>query len=141
MIDILDQDIQYMPGIGPRKKVLLSSELGIATLRDLLEYYPYKYVDRSRIYSVKEIRSDMPFVQISGQILSFEEFEMGPRRKRLVAHFSDGTGIADLVWFTGVQYIRKTFKVGQKYIVFGKPTIFGNRYQLAHPEIEQASEL
>lgn len=141
MLNILDQDIQYMPGIGPRKKALLSSELGIATLRDLMEYYPYKYVDRSRIYTVSEIRSDMPFVQISGQILSFEEFEMGPRRKRLVAHFSDGTGIADLVWFTGAQYIMKTFKVGIRYIVFGKPTIFGNRYQLAHPEIEQASDL
>ncbi len=141
MLNILDQDIQYMPGIGPRKKALLNSELGIATLRDLLEYYPYKYVDRSRIYTVSEIRSDMPFVQISGQILSFEEFEMGPRRKRLVAHFSDGTGIADLVWFTGAQYIMKTFKVGIRYIVFGKPTIFGSRYQLAHPEIEQASDL
>lgn len=141
MLNILDQDIQYMPGIGPRKKALLSSELGITALRELLEYYPYKYVDRSRIYTVSEIRGDMPFVQISGQILSFEEFDMGARRKRLVAHFSDGTGVADLVWFTGTQYIRKQLKVGTKYIVFGKPTIFGNRYQLAHPEVETASEL
>lgn len=141
MLNILDQDIQYMPGIGPRKKALLSSELGITALKELLEYYPYKYVDRSRIYTVSEIRGDMPFVQISGQILSFEEFDMGARRKRLVAHFSDGTGVADLVWFTGTQYIRKQLKVGIKYIVFGKPTIFGNRYQLAHPEVETASEL
>lgn len=141
MIDILDQDIQYLPGIGPRRKVLLSSELGITTLRELLEYYPYKYVDRSRIYTIKEIRSDMPFVQISGTILSFEEFDMGARRKRLIAHFSDGTGVADLVWFTGAQYIRKEFKVGTRYVVFGKPTIFGGRYQLAHPDIEQASDL
>lgn len=141
MLNILDQDIQYLPGIGPRRKALLAGELGITTLKDLLEYYPYKYVDRSRIYKVNEIRGDMPFVQICGQILSFEEFDMGVRRKRLVAHFSDGTGVVDIVWFTGVQYIRKEFKIGARYIVFGKPTIFGNRYQLAHPDMEPAAEL
>lgn len=141
MLDILHQDIQYLPGIGPHRKALLSGELGLNTLSDLLEYYPYKYVDRSRIYTIKEIRSDMPFVQIRGQILSFEEFDMGPRRKRLVAHFSDGTGIADFVWFTGAQYIRKEFKTGVTYIAFGRPTVFGGRYQMAHPELEQASEL
>jgi len=141
MLDILDQDIQYLPGVGPRRKDLLSRETGITTLRELLEYYPYKYVDRSRIYSIKEIRGDMPFVQICGAILSFEEFDMGARRKRLVAHFSDGTGVADLVWFTGAQYIRKELKTGVRYVVFGKPTIFGGRYQLAHPDVEKADSL
>ncbi|MBO5002246.1 MAG: ATP-dependent DNA helicase RecG [Prevotella sp.] len=141
MLDIFEQDIQYLPGVGPKRKELLSKELGISTVRQLLEYYPYKYVDRSRIYEIREIRSDMPFVQICGKILSFEEFSVGVRKKRIVAHFSDGTGVADLVWFANSQYITKQYKVGVDYVVFGKPTIYGGRYQLAHPDLEPAAEL
>lgn len=127
MLDIFEQDIQYLPGVGPKRKELLSKELGISTVRQLLEYYPYKYVDRSRIYEIREIRSDMPFVQICGKILSFEEFSVGVRKKRIVAHFSDGTGVADLVWFANSQYITKQYKVGVDYVAFGKPTIYGGR--------------
>lgn len=141
MLDIFEQDIQYLPGVGPKRKELLSKELGISTVRQLLEYYPYKYVDRSRIYEIREIRSDMPFVQICGKILSFEEFSVGVRKKRIVAHFSDGTGVADLVWFANSQYITKQYKVGVDYVAFGKPTIYGGRYQLAHPDLEPAAEL
>ncbi|MBQ5607015.1 MAG: ATP-dependent DNA helicase RecG [Prevotella sp.] len=141
MLDIFEQDIQYLPGVGPKRKELLSKELGISTVRQLLEYYPYKYVDRSRIYEIREIRSDMPFVQICGKILSFEEFSVGVRKKRIVAHFSDCTGVADLVWFANSQYITKQYKVGVDYVVFGKPTIYGGRYQLAHPDLEPAAEL
>lgn len=141
MLDIFEQDIQYLPGVGPKRKELLSKELGISTVRQLLEYYPYKYVDRSRIYEIREIRSDMPFVQICGKILSFEEFSVGIRKKRIVAHFSDGTGVADLVWFANSQYITKQYKVGVDYVAFGKPTIYGGRYQLAHPDLEPAAEL
>lgn len=90
MLDILDQDIQYLPGVGPRRKTLLSKELGISTYKELLEYYPYKYVDRSRIYRINELSGDMPFVQIRARILSFETFEMGFHRTRVVAHVSDG---------------------------------------------------
>ena len=82
MLDILDQDIQYLPGVGPRRKTLLSKELGISTYKELLEYYPYKYVDRSRIYRINELSGDMPFVQIRARILSFETFEMGSNRTR-----------------------------------------------------------
>lgn len=141
MLDIFEQDIQYLPGVGPKRKELLSKELGISTVRQLLEYYPYKYVDRSRIYEIREIRSDMPFVQICGKILSFEEFSVGVRKKRIVAHFSDGTGVADLVWFANSQYITKQYNVGVDYVAFGKPTIYGGRYQLAHPDLEPAAEL
>lgn len=141
MIDILSQDIQYLPGVGPKKKELLQKELGISTISDLLEYYPYKYVDRSKIYRIDELRSDMPFVQIRGRILSFEEFSNGPRKKRLVAHFYDGTGVADIVWFSGVKYATENYKEGIEYIVFGKPSLFGGRYQFAHPDIDKASEL
>ncbi|WP_311441598.1 ATP-dependent DNA helicase RecG [Hoylesella enoeca] len=141
MTDLLDQDIMYLPGMGPKRKDILDRELHIQTWGELLEYYPYKYVDRSRIYAVSELSADMPFVQIKGKILSFEEFSQGPRRKRLVAHFTDGTGLVDLVWFQGVQYASKTYKVDRDYIVFGKPTVFNGRYQFAHPDIDDASAL
>lgn len=141
MSSILDQDIMYLPGVGPRKKEILSKELNIHSWRDLLEYYPYKYVDRSRIYAISELSADMPFIQIKGKILSFEEFSMGGRKKRVVAHFADGHGICDLVWFRGAQYIYKTYKTGVDYIVFGKPTIFNGRYQFAHPDIDDAATL
>ena len=140
-MNILSQDIMYLPGVGPNKKDVLNKELGVRTWGDLLEYYPYKYVDRSRIYAIHELQSDMPFVQIRGRILSFEEFEMSARKKRVVAHFSDGRGVVDLVWFSGAQYVYKTYKVGEDYIVFGRPTVYGGRFQFSHPEIERASEL
>ena len=131
----------YLSGVGPKRKDLLSKELGLNTWRDLLEYYPYKYVDRSRIYTINEMDGNMPFVQIKGRILSFEEFAQGARRKRVVAHFSDGTGVVDLVWFRGAQYIYKNYKVNEEYIIFGKPSVFGGRYQFAHPEIEKVADL
>ncbi|MBR7019121.1 MAG: ATP-dependent DNA helicase RecG [Prevotella sp.] len=141
MHSILQQDIQYIPGVGPKRKEILSKELGITTVGDLLEYYPYKYVDRSKIYQVSELSGEMPFVQIKGSILSFEEFDMGPRKKRVVAHMSDGTGIVDLVWFMHAQQITKNYKVNTEYIVFGKPTIYNGRYQFAHPEMEKATDI
>ena len=141
MSDILKQDIMYVSGVGPTKKQILNKELGIKTIGDMLEYYPYKYVDRSRIYTISSLTQDMSFVQIKGRILSFETFQMGVKKKRLVAHFGDGTGVVDLVWFSGTQYITKNFKVGIDYIVFGKPGIFGGRFQFSHPEIEKAENL
>lgn len=141
MNSILDQDIMYLSGVGPKRKEILSKELGINSYNDLLEYYPYKYVDRSRIYTINELTSDMPFVQIKGRILSFDEFEMGPRKKRIVAHFSDGTGVCDIVWFRATQFVYKNYKVQQEYIIFGKPTLFNGRYQFAHPDIDDASKL
>jgi ATP-dependent DNA helicase recG len=131
----------YLPGVGPRKKEILSKELNINTFGDLLEYYPYKYVDRTQIYRIAQLQGDMPYVQLKGRILSFEEFDMGPRRKRLVAHFSDGWNVADLVWFQGVKYILNTYKVGLDYIVFGKPSMYGGRFQIAHPDIDEVTEL
>lgn len=141
MHSILDQDIMYLPGVGPRKKEILSKELNINTFGDLLEYYPYKYVDRTQIYRIAQLQGDMPYVQLKGRILSFEEFDMGPRRKRLIAHFSDGWNVADLVWFQGTKYILNTYKVGVDYIVFGKPSMYGGRFQIAHPDIDEVTEL
>ena len=141
MTDIFQQDIMYVPGVGPHRKELLKKELGIETFGDLLEYYPYKYVDRSKIYHINELSGDMPFVQIMGEFADFEEFSMGARKKRIVAHFTDGTGFVDLVWFARAQQITKDLKVGRKYIVFGKPMIYGGRYQFAHPEVDLANEI
>ena len=140
-MDILEQDIQYLPGVGPSRKKILGDELGIHTYGDLLNYYPYKYVDRSRIYSVHELTGDMPFVQTVGRILSFETFQMGPRKERVVAHFTDGTGIMDLVWFQGGKYVKENYKIGTEYVVFGKPTVFNNRINLTHPDIDRADTL
>ena len=138
-MNILDQDIMYLPGVGPNRKKMLNQELGILTFGDLLEYYPYKYVDRSRIYTVHELTGDMPFVQVVGRILSFETFEMGPRNERVVAHFTDGTGIMDLVWFKFGKTAKTKYKIGTQYVVFGKPAVYNNRIQIAHPDIDDAS--
>ncbi len=141
MSSILDQDIQFLPGIGTKTKEILSKELGIRSYGDLLEYYPYKYVDRSKIFHISELTSDMPFVQLKGKILSYEEVDIGKRNKMLVAHFSDGYGVADLVWFRSAQYIIKNYKVGTEYIVFGKPSAYNGRFRFAHPDIDDASKL
>lgn len=141
MLDVLDQDIQFLPGVGPRRKALLEKELGIGKFKELLEYYPYKYVDRSRIYRINELSGEMPFVQIRAKILSYETFEMGFHRTRLVAHVSDGTGVADIVWFSGAKYIMEHFKPGTEYIIFGRPTVYNGRYQFAHPDMDPVSEI
>ena len=141
MLDILDQDIQFLPGVGPRRKALLEKELGIKTYKDLLEYYPYKYVDRSRVYRISELSADTTFVQIKAKILSFETFDMGAHRTRLVAHVSDGTGVADIVWFSGAKYMLSQYKTGTPYIIFGRPSVYGGRFQFAHPDIDPAAEL
>ena len=140
-MNILDQDIKFLPGVGPNRRKTLSQELGIETFGDLLEYYPYKYVDRSKIYTIHELTGDMPFVQVVGHILSFETFEMGPRKERVVAHFTDGTGIMDLVWFNGGKYAKQNYKIGKDYLVFGRPGVFNNRIQIQHPDIDLAENM
>lgn len=141
MIDILQQDIQFLPGVGPNRKKILGDELGILTFGDLLTDYPYKYVDRSRLYTIHELTGDMPFVQICGHILSFETFEMGPRRERVVAHFTDGTGVMDLTWFNGGKYAKQNYKIGKQYIVFGRPNVYNGRVNVTHPEMDAAETL
>lgn len=140
MFDITTQDIKYLSGVGPQRATILNKELGVYSLRDLLYYFPYKYIDRSRLYYVHEIDGNMPYIQLKGEILSFETFGEG-RQRRLVAHFSDGTGVIDLVWFQGIKYLVGKYKVHHEYIVFGKPTVFNGRINIAHPDIDNASEL
>ena len=141
-MNVLQQDIQYLPGVGPNRKKMLSEELGIKTIGDLLQYYPYRYVDRSRLYSIRELTGDMPFVQVKGFILSFETFKMNGRKERVVAHFTDGSGrVMDLIWFVYGKNALTKYKVDTEYVVFGKPTVFNGRVQVAHPEVEPADTL
>ena len=140
MLDLTARDIKYLQGVGPQRAALLSKELNICSLHDLLYYFPYKYVDRSRLYYIHEIDGNMPYIQLKGQILSFETVGEG-RQRRLVAHFSDGTGVVDLVWFQGIKYLVGKYKAHEEYIVFGKPTVFNGRINVAHPDIDSSKNL
>ena len=140
MFDLTTQDIKYLPGVGPQRAVTLNKELGIYTLHDLLYYFPYKYVDRSRIYSIREIDGTMPYIQLKGEIRSFELAGEG-RQRRLLAHFTDGTGFVDLVWFQGIKFLTGKYKVHQEYIVFGRPTVFNGRINIAHPDVDLVTEV
>lgn len=140
MLDLDQRDVKYLTGVGPARAALLKGELQLSTLHDLLYYFPYKYIDRSRIFQIREVDGTMPYIQLKGKILSFEQIGEG-RKQRLVAHFSDGTGVADLVWFSGIKYTLDRYRPGVEYVVFGKPTIFGGRVNVAHPEIDLEANL
>ncbi len=140
MSDLSLRDIKYLQGVGPQRAAVLEKELNIRSFKDLLYYFPYKYVDRSRLYYIHEIDGNMPYIQLRGQILSFETFGEG-RQRRLVGHFSDGTGVVDLVWFQGLKFVEGKYKAHVPYIVFGKPTVFNGRINIAHPDIDPADEL
>lgn len=140
MIDLSTRDIKFLQGVGPQRAAVLNKELGICSFKDLLYYFPYKYVDRSRLYLIREIDGNMPYIQLRGRILSFETFGEG-RQRRLVGHFTDGTGVIDLVWFQGLKYIEGKYKANEEYIVFGKPTVFSGRINVAHPDIDPAADL
>lgn len=140
MFDLTTRDIKYLSGVGPQKAAVLNKELEIYSLHDLLYYFPYKYVDRSRIYYIHEIDGNMPYIQLKGKILGFETFGEG-RQRRLLAHFSDGTGVVDLVWFQGIKYVTNKYKLYEEYIVFGKPTVFNGRINVAHPDIDSPADL
>jgi len=138
----LSTPITYLPGVGPQRAQVLEKELGITTFRDLLYYFPYKHIDRSRLYYIHELTADMPFVQVRGEILSYEEEGVG-RKRRLIAHFTDGQGILDLVWFQAgtFKWIKKSYPSGKQFIVFGRPTVFNGRLNIAHPDIDPADTL
>ena len=140
MFDLTTRDIKYLQGVGPQRATMLNKELNVFSLHDLLYYFPYKYVDRSRLYYIHEIDGNMPYIQLKGQILSFETIGEG-RQRRLVAHFSDGTGVIDLVWFQGIKYLMGRYKAHEDYIIFGKPTVFNGRINVAHPDIDPAKDL
>ena len=139
MPQILDSDIKYLPGVGPKRAELLNKELGISTFRDLLYTFPFRYIDRSRFHSVREVDSTAVWIQLRGRITRIGKVGQG-RSQRLVARFSDGTGSIDLVFFKGLKWIEEKLQVGPEYVVFGKPSLFGQSLNLVHPEVDPASE-
>lgn len=135
MSDFWEKPITYIKGIGPQKAELLQKELEIFNAGDLLQHYPFRYIDRSKIYLCREISSDLAYVQLSGKITNFRE--LGEKRaKRLVADFYDTSGKIELVWFRGIQWVSKNIIPGKEYIVFGKPQLFNGHFNIPHPEIE-----
>ncbi|KAA6323924.1 ATP-dependent DNA helicase RecG [termite gut metagenome] len=140
MFDLTTRDIQFLSGVGPQRAAILNKELQIYSLHDLLYYFPYKYIDRSHIYRISEIDGNMPYLQLKGQIQRFETFGEGKQR-RLIAQFSDETGVLELIWFQGIKYVTGKYKLHHEYIVFGKPNIFNGKVNIAHPDIDNASEV
>jgi len=135
MQQYLQQDIQFLPGVGPKRADLLREELNINTLEDLLTYYPYRYVDRSKFYKISDVTSDMPFIQIKGKIQGYTSLGKG-RGKRLVADFTDGSGRLELVWFRGAKWIPENFPIGKELVVFGRPSVYQRKLNVVHPELE-----
>ena len=135
MTGFFDTKIEFLKGVGPQRGALLGSELGIFNYGDLIQHYPFRHEDRTRLYKISEINDQMPFIQVTGQIRRLETVGP-PRRQRLVAYFSDGTGEIQLVWFKGLQWILKKLRTNIDYVVFGKPGRIGKYLNIAHPEIE-----
>ncbi len=139
MSGFFDTPVEFLKGVGPQRSTLLNKELKIFTFGDLIQYYPFRYEDRTKFYSIREISDEMPYVQIKGAITKKEFIGIGTKR-RLVATFKDNTGEIELVWFQGIKWVQDKLKPGIEYVVFGKPNLFGKKYNLAHPEIEPSTE-
>lgn len=140
MSNLLDSDIKYLPGIGPKRAELLASELNIRTFREMLYFFPFRYLDRTKIYSISEIDPDMSHIQLRGRIVRINLIGEGGKKKRLVATLADATGVVDLVFFNGIKWIKNKIKINSEYIVFGKPTIFNQSINFIHPEIDPPNE-
>ncbi|NEW80857.1 MAG: ATP-dependent DNA helicase RecG [Mariniphaga sp.] len=136
MSGILSQDIKFLTGVGPRKSVILNQELKVFTIGDLIYYFPYKYVDRTKFYTIREINSSLPHIQVKGRITGMEMAGTG-RNERLVAYLTDGTGILELIWFQGIKFVKPTLKTTVEYIVFGKPAEFNGQFSIVHPEMDE----
>ena len=137
-MDVLDSDIKYLPSVGPRRAELFGKELGIFTFRDLIYFFPFRYVDRSRFYAISEIDSATAYIQLRGVIRDMR-IVGAQRGRRLVAVLSDDTGSIDLVFFQGIKWVSERIKPGKEYIVFGKPSSFNGEINMVHPEIDEVS--
>ncbi|MDD2283846.1 MAG: ATP-dependent DNA helicase RecG [Paludibacter sp.] len=139
-MQLLHLDIKFLPGVGQKKADLLAKELNVRSADDLVRHYPYKYIDRSRFYYLHEITENMPFIQVKGQILRFDKIGTG-RGKRLSAIFTDGKDTIELIWFQGIKFVLEKYKAGITYVVFGKPSFFNGKFNIAHPEMDLPSQL
>ncbi|MEF8983829.1 MAG: DEAD/DEAH box helicase, partial [Bacteroidales bacterium] len=136
---VFNKDIKYLPGVGPKRAKLLSEELNIRRYGDLLYYFPYKYIDRTRFYNIKDVHPDLANIQIKGKIVKFE-LAGKPNKRRLIGYFADETGLIKLVWFRGINWIKKSYSLDKDYVIFGKPTVFNQQINIIHPEIESLEE-
>ena len=136
---ILETPIDYLKGVGPSRADLLKKELKIFTYGDLLEHYPFRYIDKSIIYNISDLTPNMPYVQLKGKIIKFEE-KGHKKGKRLIAHFKDSTGVLELVWFKGIRWIKSGVKLHADYIVFGKPSSYNGTFNIVHPELDIREE-
>ncbi|SMC71391.1 ATP-dependent DNA helicase RecG [Pedobacter africanus] len=131
----LDTTIEYLKGVGPKRAELLQKELGIFTYEQLLNYFPFRYIDRTRFYKINELSTELPYVQILGRITSKEQ--VGEKhKKRIVAKLADETGSIELVWFQSLKWVDEHVSKGKVYIVFGKPSVFNGSYSISHPDLE-----
>ena len=131
----LDTTIEFLKGVGPKRAELLQKELGIYTYEQLLNFFPFRYIDRTRFYKVKELNPDLPYVQILGRITGKEQ--IGEKhKKRIVARLTDETGSIELVWFQSLKWVDENVMRGKVYIVFGKPTLFNGSFSISHPELD-----
>lgn len=135
----LTDDIAYLKGVGPSRAKVLASEADIHTLADLLDYLPFRYVDRSVITTVATLREEDTFVVLKGVVANMQTTASGPRRERLTVDFHDGSGTMQLVWFAGTKWVREKLKLGVEYLVMGNPSVFNGQWQISHPEIEPYS--
>jgi len=133
---MLEQEIKFLPGVGPKRAAILTQELKITTVAELIYYFPYKYIDRTKFYKIREINETLPFIQIKGVITSLETLGEGSAQ-RMVASFYDGENQMELVWFRGIKFVKSTLKKNFPYVIFGKPTEFNGKWKLVHPELEE----
>ena len=135
MASFFDTSLEFLKGVGPQRAALLQKELKLFTFGDLIQYYPFRHEDRTQFYTISEVNDLMPHVQVKGKITDFE-FIGGGFKKRLVGHFTDGTGDLELVWFQGIPFVTKKIQPNVEYVVFGKPNRYEKILSIAHPEIE-----
>ena len=140
MQNFLKQDIQFLPGVGPVRGDILRNEAGIHTFEDLIFYFPYRYIDKSKFYTIREVHPDLPYIQIRGTIRKYTSIG-GGRKKRLVAAFADSTGTLELVWFRGAKWIPENYPPGKEVVVFGKPSVYNRKINIVHPEIEDPAKV
>ena len=136
MNNLIKTEIKYLKGVGPKRADILAKELGIHTFYDLIYYFPFRYLDKTHIHRICDIQGEMPSIQLKGKFITFNEQGEGARR-RLHALFTDGSGSIEIVWFNSVKRIKESLSTGKEYIIFGKPTVFNNRYSISHPEVEE----
>ena len=135
MVDLLQTKIEYLKGVGPKRAELLNKELGIFTFQDLLDYFPFRYIDRSQIHKVRQISDDTVYYQLVGTVSNMQCIG-APRVTRITATFTDDTGSIELVWFKGLKWIKNRFQPGKKYLIFGMACVFNNRFNFTHPDVE-----